>query len=76
MRIVGIPLSHRQFGIRTSECWKGKIAAVQKKIFWTLVMVLGLIADFALPLIWGLVATVPIMLFSWWVVYRSNWFDL
>ena len=48
--------------------------AVQKKIFWLLVVVLGLIADFALPLIWGMVATVPIILISWWIVYRTDWF--
>lgn len=47
---------------------------VQKKIFWTLVMVFSLIADFALPLIWGLVATIPIIVLSWWIVYRTDWF--
>ena len=47
---------------------------VQKKIFWVLVLVLGLIADVTLPLIWGFVATIPIIFVSWWIVYRSNWF--
>jgi len=47
---------------------------VQNKIFWTLVLVLGLIADFALPLIWGLIATIPIVFISWWIVYRTDWF--
>jgi hypothetical protein len=47
---------------------------LQKKIFWMLFMVLSLVADFALPLIWGLLATIPIALISWWVAYRSEWF--
>ena len=47
---------------------------MQQKIFWTLFIVLGLIADFALPLIWGLLATIPIVFISWWVAYKSDWF--
>jgi hypothetical protein len=49
---------------------------MQNKIFWTLVMVLSVIADIVLPLMWGLIATAPIILLSWWIVYRSNWLDL
>jgi hypothetical protein len=47
---------------------------VQKKIFWIVFVILGLIADLALPLIWGLLATIPIAIISWWVAYRSDWF--
>jgi uncharacterized membrane protein len=47
---------------------------VEKKIFWMIFIVLGLIADFALPLMWGLVATIPILFVSWWIAYRSGWF--
>lgn len=47
---------------------------MQKKIFWTLVMVLSILADFVLPIMWGLVATIPIVFVSWWIVYRSDWF--
>jgi hypothetical protein len=47
---------------------------VQKKIFWMSFTVLSLVADFALPLMWGLLATIPIALISWWVAYRSDWF--
>ncbi len=47
---------------------------MQKKIFWMLVTVLSLIADVSLPLVWGLVATIPIFVVSWWIVYRSDWF--
>ena len=37
-------------------------------------IVLGLIADFKLPLVWGLLATIPILFISWWVAYKSDWF--
>jgi hypothetical protein len=47
---------------------------LQQKIFWAVFLVLGLIADFALPLMWGLVATIPIIFISWWVAYKSDWF--
>ncbi len=47
---------------------------MQKKIFWMLVAVLGLAADMILPFWWGVAATVPIVILSWWVVYRTDWF--
>jgi hypothetical protein len=47
---------------------------VEKKIFWIVFMVLGLVADIILPLWWGVVATIPIAFVSWWVAYRSEWF--
>ena len=47
---------------------------MQRKIFWTIFAILGLIADFLLPLWWALGATTPIFFFSWWVAYRSDWF--
>ena len=34
----------------------------------------GLLADFALPLKWGIGLTLPIMILSWWIAYRSGWF--
>jgi hypothetical protein len=48
---------------------------VQRKIFWITFTVLGLLADFALPLVWGIAATLPILVFSWWIAYRSDWFS-
>jgi uncharacterized membrane protein len=45
----------------------------QRKLFWIIVTVLSLVMDFALPLVWGLIATVPIVFLSWWIVYRSGW---
>ncbi len=46
---------------------------MERKIFWALFIGLGLIADLALPLFWGVVATIPIAAVSWWIAYRSNW---
>jgi len=46
----------------------------QRKIFWLLVAAMGILADLALPMIWSLVATLPILVVSWWIVYRSDWF--
>ncbi|HXC48231.1 MAG TPA: hypothetical protein VNU20_08050 [Candidatus Sulfotelmatobacter sp.] len=47
---------------------------MQRKIFWLLFAVLGLIADFTLPILWAVIATIPILALSWWIAYRSNWF--
>ncbi|MDD5712812.1 MAG: hypothetical protein PHY31_08680 [Smithellaceae bacterium] len=48
---------------------------MKRKIFWLLLISLSLIADFSLPFTWGLVATLPIVVISWWVAYRSGWFS-
>jgi len=45
-----------------------------RKVFRMSFILLGLLADFTLPLIWALVATIPIVWVSWWVAYRSDWF--
>ena len=45
----------------------------EKKIFWAIFIGLSLIADVTLPLLWSLLATIPILLLSWWIVYRSGW---
>jgi hypothetical protein len=47
---------------------------MERKIFWGCFMVLGLLADFTLPIWWALAATIPIAYVSWWVAYRSDWF--
>jgi hypothetical protein len=47
---------------------------VQKKLFWLIFIILSLLAEVLLPFLWATVATVPLALFSWWVVYRSGWF--
>ena len=48
---------------------------MERKIFWICFMILGLIADVILPIWWGLLATIPILFLSWWIAYRSHWFD-
>jgi len=48
---------------------------MQRKIFWLIFITLSLIADFTLPLMWGLVASIPLLIASWWVAYRSGWFE-
>ncbi len=48
--------------------------SMERKIFWMTFTVLGLVADFLLPIWWGLAATFPILYISWWVAYRSDWF--
>jgi hypothetical protein len=46
---------------------------MERKIFWGTFTVLGVIADFTLPLWWALLATIPIGFASWWLAYRSGW---
>lgn len=48
---------------------------MEKKIFWAIFLALGLIADFTLPLMWSLILTIPILVLSWWIAYRSEWFS-
>ena len=48
---------------------------MQKRVFWLTFIVLSLIADFVLPLLWGLLATLPLIVLSWWIAYRSGWFE-
>jgi hypothetical protein len=47
---------------------------VERKIFWTVFTLLGIVADVMLPLWWALIATIPIGMLSWWIAYRSDWF--
>jgi len=47
---------------------------MEKRIFWISFTLLGLAADFILPIWWALVATIPIAYASWWMAYRSDWF--
>ena len=48
---------------------------MQRKVFWILMILLGMIAGVALPLIWAVIAQLPIIVLSWWIAYRSEWFD-
>ena len=48
---------------------------MQGKIFWLTFIVISIVADITLPLWWSLGATIPIIVASWWIAYRSHWFD-
>jgi hypothetical protein len=43
---------------------------MERKVLWLTFTVLGLLADFLLPIWWALAATIPILVFSWWLAYR------
>ena len=47
---------------------------MQRKIFWLLFIMFGLLTDFALPLYWSLALTIPLLVLCWWIAYRSGWF--
>ncbi len=49
------------------------LRTMQTKLFWMIFLILSVLADIYLPLIWGLLATLPIAILSWWIVYRSGW---
>ena len=51
-----------------------RLVEMEKKFFWLIFGVLSLMADLLLPFWWAVLATFPILLLSWWVVYRSEWF--
>jgi len=47
---------------------------MQKKVMWILIVVLSIAADVVLPIWSGLLVTLPIVVLSWWIAYRSGWF--
>jgi hypothetical protein len=51
-----------------------RLVDVQRKIFWLTFGSIGLLADLFLPFWWAVAATIPILVFSWWFAYRSDWF--
>jgi uncharacterized membrane protein len=48
---------------------------MQNKVMWGLIIILSVAADLILPIWWGLIATMPIVVISWWIAYRSGWID-
>jgi hypothetical protein len=48
---------------------------MEKKLFWGIFILLSLVADLALPFVWSMILTLPILALSWWIAYRSNWFE-
>ena len=47
---------------------------MQRNVFWLSFIILSLVAGFTLPLLWAVLATLPIAALSWWIAYRSDWF--
>jgi hypothetical protein len=48
---------------------------MQRRIFWLSFVTLGLLMDVTMPLVWGLVLTLPLAVACWWIAYRSGWFE-
>jgi hypothetical protein len=48
---------------------------VEKKMFWAIYIVLSLVADFTLSFTWSLILSVPLLVLSWWIAFKSGWFD-
>lgn len=48
---------------------------MQRKVFWIAFTVTSTVAGFTLSMWWALAATVPCAFASWWVAYRSDWFE-
>lgn len=48
---------------------------MQRKIFWLLFIVSGLLLDVMVPIFWSLALTLPLLVLCWWIAYRSGWFE-
>jgi uncharacterized membrane protein len=48
---------------------------MQKKMFWLLFFVLGLVLDFSVPILLSLALTLPLLVLCWWIAYRSGWIE-
>lgn len=72
MTLVTWPDVYRRASLhgRTYNIREGTL---EKKVFWIIFIGLSLLADVFLPFFWGMAATLPIVVFSWWLVYRSGW---
>ena len=46
---------------------------MERKIFWIVIAVLGLLAVIVLPLWWAVAAVIPIVVIAWWAGYESPW---
>jgi hypothetical protein len=51
-----------------------KLQLMQRKMFWVIFLVLSTVAGIVLPLLWSVLATIPLVFLSWWIAYRSGWF--
>ena len=58
--------SHRSYEDQTSP------QITERKVFWIVVAVLGLL-DLFLPVWLALTAAIPIVIAAWWIAYQSAW---
>lgn len=66
----------RALGVRRGASQRTAIlmSMDQRKMFWLVAAAMSTVAGFVLPILWSLAALPPILVISWWVVYRSDWF--
>lgn len=50
-------------------------AVLQKKIFWLVFIGLDMMTGFVVSFVWSLILTLPIIVLSWWIAYKSGWFE-
>lgn len=48
---------------------------MQRKIFYAIWALLGVLTDFRVSLLWSLLLTAPEGVLAWWIAYRSGWFE-
>jgi hypothetical protein len=65
--------SHASRPLFPAEAYNRCEGTLEKKLFWIIFLGLSMLADVFLPFFWGMVATLPIVVISWWLVYRSDW---
>lgn len=75
-----ISLCFKVLGFFSDQCYQCQSVVcflqMEKKIFWLLFTVLGVVMGLVLPsLWWNLALTLPLLVLCWWVVYRSGWFS-
>jgi hypothetical protein len=65
--------------IQPGVCWTDHPEAcrktMQRRIFWLLLITLGIALDVALPWTWSLALSLPLVILCWWIAYRSGWFE-
>ena len=44
-------------------------------LFWLILIGLDTVVGFTVSFMWSLVLTIPIIFLSWWMAYKSGWFE-
>ena len=48
---------------------------MQRKIFWAIFIGLDTVVGFMVSFMWSLILTIPIIILSWWITYKSGWIE-